>query len=91
MTHKGFPVLDMTSDQLAKLRAEFSALLSEYKQLTQQANKFANTNLQLTASEQRMANALKSSTDLMKGQSQVLGDLKSMAYQYLSVWGAQRG
>lgn len=197
--YKGFPVLDQSSDQLAKLRAEFSALLSEYKLITQEANNynkvternakaqqraqeriqkaakrtsenlgtltdkleakkinfkgmdfteldtaigkirvikaelesFARTgsssygntakeivhnmglaganeeariaianltkgkkeaekaNQQLTDSEQRLANAIKHSTDSMKGQSQVLSDLKMLATQYLSVWGAQ--
>ena len=197
--YKGFPVLDMSSDQFAKLRAEFKALQSEYKLVTQEANNynkaternaktqqraqeriqnaakrtsenlgtltdrldakklnfkgmdfteldtaigkiraikaelenfaatgrssFGNTakeivqtmglaganeeariamanltkgkkeaekaNQQLTDSEQRLANAIKSSTDSMKGQSQVLSDLKMMATQYLSVWGAQ--
>jgi hypothetical protein len=44
---------------------------------------------QLTESERRFADAIKHSTDSMKGQSQVLSDLKMMAMQYLSVWGAQ--
>lgn len=44
---------------------------------------------QLTESEKRFADAIKHSTDSMKGQSQVLSDLKMMAMQYLSVWGAQ--
>lgn len=209
---KGFPVLDMSSDQFAKLRAEFNALQSEYKLVTKSANEFnkttekANTkaavqaikeqtaaaknaeaenqkwassmdyarskanelkntiekyenavknakpgidttalqnsieqlkkNLQtlygmiggskmngtaqdfvsssafkvpldnarhyfatlnegrtvvtnLTEAEQRLASSIKGSTDSMRGQSQVLNDLKSMAMQYLSVWGAQ--
>ena len=46
-------------------------------------------NKELSESEQRLANAIKGSTDSMRGQSQVLSDLKSMAMQYLSVWGAQ--
>lgn len=43
----------------------------------------------LSDSEQRLANAIKSTSDSMRGQSQVLSDLKTMAMQYLSVWGAQ--
>lgn len=49
----------------------------------------AMANVQLTESEQRLANAISNSTDSMKSQSQVLSDLKMMAMQYLSVWGAQ--
>jgi hypothetical protein len=44
---------------------------------------------QLTAEEMRLANAIKGSTDSMRSQSQILGDLKSLATQYLGVWGAQ--
>lgn len=43
---------------------------------------------QLTAEEQRLASAIGHSTGEMRGQSQVLSDLKSMAMQYVSVWGA---
>lgn len=44
---------------------------------------------QLTNEEQKLAQAIGKSTGEMKMQSQVLGDLKMIAYQYLSVWGAQ--
>lgn len=49
----------------------------------------ANVNNQLTESEQRLANSIRGATDSMKGQSQVLSDLKMLAMQYISVWGAQ--
>lgn len=179
--YKGFPVLEKSSDQLAKIRADFNALRSEYKQVIQEANNFnrstekgssqsearirklgmafnelknymkanggsdemkrlqteiqgairkmrdlmnagdfsgasqvferisgairqatsatkeyekskqqaAAANNQLTSSEQQLANAIKGTSDQMRGQSQILSDLKSMAMQYLSVWGAQ--
>jgi len=52
--------------------------------------KTATANItQLTDSEQRLANAIKGTSDSMRGQSQVLSDLKTMALQYLSLWGAQ--
>ena len=44
---------------------------------------------QLSEAEQRLANVTHSATDSMRQQSQVLSDLKMMATQYLSVWGAQ--
>lgn len=43
----------------------------------------------LTAEEQRLAQAIGHSNGEMRSQSQVLSDLKMMATQYLSVWGAQ--
>ena len=50
----------------------------------------ANATRQLTAEEQRLANALNQSTEHMNRQSQLLGDLKSLATQYLGVWGGQQ-
>lgn len=50
----------------------------------------ANATRQLTAEEQRLSQALSQSTEHMKGQSQVLSDLKTMATQYLGVWGGQQ-
>ena len=44
----------------------------------------------LSEEEQRVANAIRNSTGAMRNQSQVVTDLKSMALQYLSVWGAQQ-
>lgn len=49
----------------------------------------AASNSHLSASEQQLANSIKHSTDSMRSQSQVLGDLKTLATQYLGVWGAQ--
>ena len=45
---------------------------------------------QLTADEQRLAQALNQTTQAARGQSQVLSDLKSLATQYLGVWGGQQ-
>ena len=165
--YKGFPVLEKSSDQLAKIRADFNALRSEYKQVIQEANNFnRSTEKGSSQSEARIrklgmafnelknymkANggsdemkrlqteiqgAIRKMRDLMNagkygeainvyerlsgiirqaasatkdferaqqsvsgtvshtnaqlmGQSQILSDLKSMAMQYLSVWGAQ--
>ena len=44
---------------------------------------------QLTAEEQKFAQALNHSTGEMKNQSQILSDMKTIAMQYISVWGAQ--
>ncbi len=52
--------------------------------------KSASATSQLTAEEQRLAQALNQTTEHARGQSQVLSDLKSMAMQYLGVWGGQQ-
>lgn len=52
--------------------------------------KAAGSTSQLTAEEQRLAQALNQTTEHARGQSQVLSDLKSMAMQYLGVWGGQQ-
>lgn len=54
------------------------------------AQKAASATSQLTAEEQRLAQALNQTTEHARGQSQVLSDLKSMAMQYLGVWGGQQ-
>ena len=45
---------------------------------------------QLTFEQQKLAQALNQTTQAAHGQSQVLSDLKSMATQYLGVWGGQQ-
>lgn len=50
----------------------------------------SQANARLTEEEQRVANAIRNSSGAMSGQSQVVSDLKSMALQYLSVWGVQQ-
>ncbi len=54
-----------------------------------ETEKAKSANIQLSESERNLANAIAHSTGEMKNQSMILGDLKMMAYQYLSVWGAQ--
>lgn len=58
--------------------------------LSGEQEKAARTTSQLTAEEQRLAQALNQTTEHARGQSQVLSDLKSMAMQYLGVWGGQQ-
>lgn len=47
-------------------------------------------NKMAAASENEFARSLIASTEAARNQSQVISDLKSMAAQYLSVWGAQQ-
>lgn len=50
----------------------------------------AQANAQLSQEENRLSQAIQQTTNSAHGQSQVISDLKSMALQYLSVWGAQQ-
>lgn len=58
--------------------------------LTTEANKAAHATQQLSAEEQRLSQALQQTNDHARGQSQLLSDLKSLATQYLGVWGGQQ-
>lgn len=60
------------------LRAEVSA-----------AREAASATERLSAEQQRLADAFRSASREAKGQSQVLSDLKSLSYQYFSVYGIQ--
>lgn len=70
------------------------------KAVTQQSNELernansksraAKATNELTLQEQRLAAEMDKVAQSAKGQSQVLSDLKSMALQYLSVYGAQQ-
>lgn len=75
---------------------DYSGVIASGRAVADMRNKQAQeTNLasravsQLTAEEQRLAQALNQATNSARGQSQVLSDLKSLATQYLGVWGAQ--
>ena len=78
-----------SSDYRVPLATANSEALATQRALNEERRKGASATAQLTAEEQRLAAALKTTNTEMKGQSQVLSDIKSMAYQYLSIWGAQ--
>lgn len=58
--------------------------------LTTEANRAAHATQQLSSEEQRLSQALQQTNDHARGQSQLLSDLKSLATQYLGVWGGQQ-
>lgn len=66
------------------------AVLNMRRQQATATQQAAAATSHLTAEEERLAQALQHTSDSAKRQSQVLSDLKSMAMQYLSVWGAQQ-
>ena len=60
------------------------------KQAATEKERSARASRQLTSEEQRLAHAMTQTTQSAHGQSQILSDLKSMAMQYLGVWGGQQ-
>lgn len=64
-------------------------MVTEMKKLGVATQETAGITSHLSAEEQKLAQSIQQSTNSMRGQSQILSDLKTMAMQYLSVWGAQ--
>lgn len=58
------------------------------QRLSQAQNSATITSRQLAEEQHRMSQAMQTAIDKASQQSRVLGDLKSMAAQYLSIWGA---
>lgn len=71
------------------LDAANKAATDAIKKLNVEQRESAHAANHMTAEQQRLAQALNHTTESAKGQSQVLSDLKMMATQYLSIWGAQ--
>jgi len=78
--HKGF------SDGVVNIIRQ---AVTEMKKLGVATQETTAITTHLSEAEQKLAASIKGSTDSMRGQSQILSDLKSLAMQYLSVWGAQ--
>lgn len=81
-------VLKKALYQIASIRAKDEA--REVARNTTEKEKAARANQQLSSEEQRLAQAMNRTTQAAHSQSQVLSDLKSMATQYLGVWGGQQ-
>ena len=81
------------NDLASQSQANAQALKSEAQAQKENAlakSHAAQANQQLSSEEGRLAQAIQQATNSAHGQSQVISDLKSMALQYLSVWGAQQ-
>lgn len=63
---------------------------SAVRRATTEKERASKITQQLSADEQRLAQALNQTMESARGQSQVLSDLKSLATQYLGVWGGQQ-
>lgn len=68
---------------------QYSQDTSATQQNTQAKNENAAATKRQTQEYQQLVAQLQLSTGAMRNQSQVMSDLKSMAAQYLSLWGAQ--
>ena len=69
--------------------SDFSSMINAFTRIINGKKEAAEANGKLSLSEQQLVSAIKNSNSYLNGQSQVLSDLKMMATQYLSVWGAQ--
>lgn len=69
---------------------DYSPLISSTQRLIAAKEQAARASQQMTSEEQRLAQAMNQTTQAAHGQSQVMSDLKSMAMQYLGVWGGQQ-
>lgn len=92
MSVYGEHLIAARNDLAAQGQANAQALKNETQ--AQRENSLAkqqgiSANAQLSQEESRLTNAIQQSTNSMHGQSQVLSDLKSMAFQYLSIYGIQ--
>ena len=69
---------------------DYAPLISSTQKLIAAKEQATQASHQMTVAEQQLAQALNHTTQAAHGQSQVLSDLKSMATQYLGVWGGQQ-
>lgn len=72
----------------ASSKAEIAA--SSLKLQVASAKESESASRNLTTEQERLASAFQKATGAAQGQSQVFSDLKSLMYQYFSVYGAQQ-
>lgn len=75
---------------LGRGNMNYTPLISNTQKLVAEKEAAARATQQLTADELRLSQALQQTTQSARGQSQILSDLKSLATQYLGVWGGQQ-
>lgn len=82
--------LGIYQQNLSKKEQELQGLLSRRQELEQKLSAATQerTKAQIQA-EREMASSINSTTAALSSQSQVLSDLRTMAMQYVSVWGAK--
>lgn len=68
----------------------FTPLINDTKKLAEHNREASNAVNQLTAEEQKLANAMSQTSSEANRQSQLFSDMKSLATQYLGVWGGQQ-
>lgn len=94
--NNGGRLSDGTTAQMLRSEGGYRALTARMRENTQEVrvnmaarNVAVATISHMAGEEMRLAQAISQSTSALKGQSQVMQDLRSMALQYISVWGAQ--
>lgn len=75
--------------QMLKSEGEFRSFTARISENTRELGRNITEKNKGTSAESSYANAISHSTTELRNQSQVLGDLRTMAMQYLSVWGAR--
>lgn len=87
---------DGTTAQMLKAEGGYRALTARIQENTQETrvniaarNAAVATVSYLAGEEMRLAQTITQSTSALHGQSQVIQDLKSMAAQYIGLWGAK--
>ena len=72
------------------LRTAKTELADATRNLERKQREAAQATAQMSSEQQRLSQALNHTNEQMRGQSQILSDLKSLATQYLGVWGGQQ-
>ena len=69
---------------------KFGEAINVYERLSGIIRQAATATKEFERAQQSVTSAVSHTNSQLQSQSQILGDLKMMAYQYLSVWGAQQ-
>jgi len=88
----GKSVYGVNADEITRtmgLAAAKKEAANATTELNRQLQQGKSGTVSLTEAEQRLAHAIKGTNESMRGQVNILADLKTMATQYLGVWGAQ--
>jgi len=102
---KGYMKANGGSEEMRKLQAEiqgaiqkmrqlmnagnFAGAVNVYERMTGSLRQAATATKEFENSQHSLSSTISHTNSNLQGQSQILSDLKTMAMQYVSVWGAQ--
>jgi len=75
--------------QMLKAEGEFRSFTARISENTRELGRNIAEKNRGTSAEAGFANAIQRSTNELRGQSLILGDLRSLAQQYISIWAAR--